>query len=167
MTFDPQAAFFDFEQDFAGSLRCIPMRVRLRLDLCAIKLTLRQWSQFTPAQRKALLDTPFDTAEQRSRYAEALKILIAAACDEPLKLLTKNEEALWQDARCVPDCVLEQARHDDIAPPTLAQWGGLHELQRFALVKLARSKHENENFVPALREFGLTAPTPSRRDRLN
>lgn len=40
-------------------------------------------------------------------------------------------------------------------PPTATQWAALLPLQRFALVKLARSRHENENFVPAMREFGL------------
>ncbi|WP_264996320.1 nitrate reductase associated protein, partial [Kozakia baliensis] len=31
----------------------------------------------------------------------------------------------------------------------------------FALIKLARSKHENENFVPAMKEFGLLSSTRS------
>ncbi len=33
---------FDFESDFVASLRCIPMCVRFKLDLCEIKLSLRQ-----------------------------------------------------------------------------------------------------------------------------
>jgi hypothetical protein len=33
-------------------------------------------------------------------------------------------------------------------------WRGLSELQRYALIKLTRDKHENANFVPALIEFG-------------
>jgi len=37
------------------------------------------------------------------------------------------------------------------------QWKNLNSLQRFALIKLTRGGHENENFIPALREFGLTA----------
>jgi hypothetical protein len=31
----------------------------------------------------------------------------------------------------------------------------LTPLQRFALIKLTRSQHENNNFLPALIEFGL------------
>ena len=38
---------FDFERDFAGSLRCIPMVARQKLDIVGIKLSLRQWSRFT------------------------------------------------------------------------------------------------------------------------
>ena len=49
---------FAFESDFVASLRCIPMAVRLKLDLCGIKLTLRQWSRFTRSDREALIAMP-------------------------------------------------------------------------------------------------------------
>ncbi len=42
-----------------------------------------------------------------------------------------------------------------LIPPTLTQWAGLSPLQRFAIFKLTRPGHTNENFVPAMREFGL------------
>jgi hypothetical protein len=35
------------------------------------------------------------------------------------------------------------------------QWAALSPLQRFALIKLSRSSHENSNFLPALKEFQL------------
>ncbi|WP_414520046.1 nitrate reductase associated protein [Synechococcus sp. H55.10] len=37
-------------------------------------------------------------------------------------------------------------------------WRSLQDIQRFALVKLSRSHHENKNFLPALQEFGLELP---------
>jgi hypothetical protein len=37
----------------------------------------------------------------------------------------------------------------------LDQWASLTPLQRFALIKLSRSGHENRNFLPALQEFDL------------
>lgn len=36
---------FEFERDFAVSLRCIPMIARQKLDIVGIKMTLRQWSR--------------------------------------------------------------------------------------------------------------------------
>jgi Conserved nitrate reductase-associated protein (Nitr_red_assoc) len=33
------------------------------------------------------------------------------------------------------------------------QWATLTPDQRFALLKLSRSNHENRNFLPALKEF--------------
>jgi hypothetical protein len=38
---------------------------------------------------------------------------------------------------------------------TLQQWASLTPLQRFALIKLSRSSHEDKNFLPALKEFHL------------
>jgi hypothetical protein len=35
------------------------------------------------------------------------------------------------------------------------RWSALSPLQRFALLKLSRPGHENRNFLPACREFGL------------
>ncbi|GAB6853392.1 nitrate reductase associated protein [Asaia astilbis] len=155
MNFDPETEFFDFEQDFAGTLRCIPMRVRLKLDLCAIKLSLRQWSQLTSDERKELLHRACETAAEQKLYHEQLMDLIVARCDEPPRTLKQNDDHLWRNTELVPDCVLSQAKLDAVIAPSLDQWRALHALQRFALVKLARSKHENENYVPALIEFGL------------
>jgi len=44
-----------------------------------------------------------------------------------------------------------------VAPPTDAAWSVLAELQRFALIKLTGDNHDNVNFLPAMREFGLVA----------
>ncbi|WP_336944664.1 nitrate reductase associated protein [Asaia sp. HN010] len=155
MSFDPHSDFFAFEQDFAGTLRCIPMRVRLKLDCCGIKLSLRQWSQFPPQTRRDLLNQPCETAPDQAAYHDRLLALIAAHCDEPPKALASNDDLLWRDTSSVPDCVLAQALRDDVQPPSLTVWQTLDPLQRFVLVKLARSRHENENFVPALQEFDL------------
>ncbi|WP_439648941.1 nitrate reductase associated protein [Leptolyngbya ohadii] len=42
------------------------------------------------------------------------------------------------------------------SPPLPCKDGAiLTAMQRFALIKLSRSQHENKNFLPALREFNL------------
>jgi hypothetical protein len=38
---------------------------------------------------------------------------------------------------------------------TAQQWEKLTPLQRFALIKLSRSGHENKNFPKAMAEFNL------------
>nr|WP_319421691.1 nitrate reductase associated protein [Pleurocapsa sp. FMAR1] len=35
------------------------------------------------------------------------------------------------------------------------KWENLTQMQRFVLIKLSRSNHENRNFIPALKEFHL------------
>jgi len=146
---------FDFESDFAGSLRCIPMIVRMKLDLCGIKLTLRQWSRFTREDRVALTDLACSTLSERETYRTRVLALIEAHSEEPVRFLPEETHDDWQRSDRMPDAVMLQAQADLIAPPTAAQWASLLPLQRFALIKLARSKHENENFVPAMKEFGL------------
>ncbi|GCE81977.1 nitrate reductase associated protein [Komagataeibacter diospyri] len=146
---------FDFERDFAGSLRCIPMIARQKLDIVGIKLSLRQWSRFTREERGQLADLPCEIVSEQATYRALVAHLIATRSDEPLRQLATRGLEAWRDAGRMPDAVKTQALADGIAPPTAAQWATLLPLQRFALVKLARSKHENENFVPAMREFGL------------
>ena len=50
-----ETSIFAFELDFAGTLRCIPMVVRFKLDQAGIKLTLRQWSRLDRAERQDLV----------------------------------------------------------------------------------------------------------------
>lgn len=146
---------FDFESDFAGSLRCIPMIVRMKLDLCGIKLTLRQWSRFTHEDRAALVDKPGETPTEQAAYRQHVLELVQSRSDEPARFLPPESHESWQQPDQMPDDIAQQAGADDISPPTDTQWADLSPLQRFALIKLARSKHENENFVPAMKEFGL------------
>jgi len=73
---------FAFESDFAGTLRCIPMIVRLKLDLCGVKLSLRQWSRFTRDDRAALVEDPCETAAEAAAYGAALAGLIAERAGE-------------------------------------------------------------------------------------
>ncbi|GBR05241.1 nitrate reductase associated protein [Acetobacter oeni] len=149
------ATIFEFERDFAGSLRCIPMIARQKLDIVGIKMTLRQWSRLTHQERSRLVHMPCDTNAEQDTYRLLVQDLIAARADEPIRFLSTQGLEDWQQAGCIPAAVLSQAQTDGVLPPTLHQWAALAPLQRFALIKLARSRHENENFVPALKEFGV------------
>lgn len=146
---------FEFERDFAGSLRCIPMIARQKLDIVGIKMTLRQWSSLTREERRALADRPCDTAPEQEAYRALVQELIVARADEPVRFLATQGLEDWQEADRMPQAVLAQAQADGVPAPTPQQWAALAPLRRFALIKLARSKHENENFVPALKEFGI------------
>jgi len=152
---------FAFEQDFAGSLRCIPMSVRQKLDLVGVKLSLRQWSKLSRDERDRLMTLGCTPGEEQAQYRACLLGLIAARTDEPAVFLADMSHDDWMRDDRMPDAVLVQARKDGIAPPSPRAWAGLSPLQRFALVKLARSSHENENFVPAMVEFGLAAGVPT------
>lgn len=145
---------FAFERDFADSLRCIPMSVRLKLDRCGIKLSLRQWSRLTFSERKWLSTGPCSEPDEISAMRATLAETIERIPGETVKLLEEAPSGVWA-SRSVPPEVAHQCFALGIAAPTRAQWSGLTELQRFALVKLTREGHENANFLPAMAEFGL------------
>jgi hypothetical protein len=147
---------FDFERDFAGSLRCIPMTVRLKLDLCGIKLSLRQWSRFDRTERAELVRRPCAAIAERRAYRRQLEVLIRDRTDEPVETLAVDADPPWADRTKVAVQVGAQARRKGLPPPNPAAWATLSDLERFALVKLARPGHDNDNFAAALREFGLT-----------
>ncbi|NHN88422.1 nitrate reductase associated protein [Acetobacter conturbans] len=144
---------FEFERDFAGSLRCIPMLARMKLDLCGIKLSLRQWSRFSHEERATLVDLPFENDADKEAYRALLLTLIETRTDEPARFLATDSFEEWEKAHTVPDIVATQAIRDGIREPTLLEWRNLTPLQRFSLVKLSRCSHENANFRPAMREF--------------
>lgn len=150
----PMSQFFQFESDFVESLRCIPMQVRFKLDTCGIKLRLSQWNQFESEERQQLLELPCETTDEVRQYRAFLQRLIQERTQTPAMDLPVDPAPPWLDATTVPSSVLEKAREVGVAIAP-DQWAALTRLQRFALIKLSRSGHENNNFLPALKEFHL------------
>jgi hypothetical protein len=146
--------FFQFEADFIESLRCIPMQVRLKLDTCGIKLKLEQWNHFSPQERQQLTARPCETAADIANYRALLQQLIWERAGTTATELAIDAHPAWLDATTVPDSVQAQATAHGVTVP-LPRWATLTPIQRFALIKLSRSQHENKNFLPALQEFKL------------
>jgi hypothetical protein len=150
-----QSDFFQFEADFTDSLRCIPMTVRYKLDSCGVKLKLHQWNRFNTAERQHLVDAPCNSPAERENYRTELAALIQSHGESPTDLPVDPQPA-WLDPTQIPAEVQTQAGAVG-QELSLNQWAGLSPLQRFALIKLSRSQHENSNFLPALQEFKLVA----------
>lgn len=153
---NPDSAFFGFEADFVDSLRCIPMAVRLRLDVTGVKLKLNEWSKLGQIDRLALAKTSCRSAAELLAYSEALSRLVEKTCGARPSMLPELPEPIWEDPSTVPAQVTEQARALGLELPQ-ASWASLTPLQRFALTKLSRPGHENRNFLPAMKEFGLAS----------
>jgi hypothetical protein len=149
------AHLFAFEADFVATLRCIPMAVRLKLDLSEIKLSLRQWSRLTTADRRTLLETPCESQDEVAGFRAMLIDLVHLRSGEIAKILTEPPEPLWKNGAQTPQAVIEHAHTISVLPPSADAWRRLNELQRFALLKLSRDNHDNVNFLPAMQEFGL------------
>ena len=146
--------FFQFEMDFASSLRCIPMQVRYRLDLCGIKLKLPQWNQFSTEDRQKLLDLPCQTPDEVKTYRETLQKLVQEVTGETATDLPVDAHPDWENDAKIPDSVSQKAIEMQVSL-TVEQWSKLRPIQRFVLIKLSRSSHENRNFIPALEEFHI------------
>lgn len=147
--------FFQFEADFVDSLRCIPMQVRYKLDTCGVKLKLQHWLQFTTPERQTLIDLPCVTASEIQSYRALLCQFVQTHSNETPVDLPIDLQPAWMNETTIPESVQKQGETVGV-PVALEQWIALTPIQRFALIKLSRSQHENKNFLPALEEFQLT-----------
>jgi hypothetical protein len=147
------AEFFQFEADFVKSLRCIPMQVRYHLDLCGIKLKLHQWEKFDLAERQQLAEHPINNAVAIQKYRELLIELIRSRTGETATLIAIDPAPPWSNVMAIPDQIQSRCQQSALEI-SLEQWAQLSSLQRFSLLKLSGSSHEQNNFLPALREFG-------------
>lgn len=147
--------FFQFEADFVESLRCIPMQIRLKLDTCGIKLKLPQWNQFSQDDRSLLVALPCNSPDEVQHYRQTLQSLVAERTGDAASELPIDSAPAWMNSDVIPLSVQQKADETG-APIAPHQWAILTPLQRFALIKLSLSGHENHNFLPALKEFGLS-----------
>ena len=107
------------------------------------------------AERHALARLACDAPAEIAVWRTHLLTLADRHPDPDMKDLDVDEAPIWADISRVADPVatlVAERGQPAIATPA---WAALAPLQRFALVKLTRDTHENENFIPALREFGL------------
>jgi hypothetical protein len=146
--------FFAFESDFVDSLRCIPMQARYNLDTCGIKLKLSDWNHMTPDERQALVELPCTTESEIDKYRQDLQNLIVQRTGNVASLLPVEPNPAWMNTNLIPETVQEKAIQFGTTL-TIEQWASLSPLERFALIKLSRSGHENQNFPKALAEFNL------------
>jgi hypothetical protein len=146
--------FFRFEEDFAASLRCIPMQVRFKLDTAGVKLKLPHWHLLTPEERQRVMDAACETPEESQNYRTLLHQLIEQHGGDRPSDIPIEPHPDWLNETTIPDSVDQKARSLGVALGR-SHWATLSPLQRFALIKLSRSNHENKNFLPALREFNV------------
>jgi hypothetical protein len=146
--------YFKFENDFVEeNIRCIPMIVRFKLDVCGIKLKLSEWSRMNKKEREMLAELPMDTREEIFYYRAYLKDLIFARTGSQATELTAINTT-WATTNDIPEDVVNNVSRYS-GSLSLMQWQQLTDLQRFALIKLSQSSHEHKNLPKALREFEL------------
>jgi hypothetical protein len=147
--------YFKFEEDFVEeNIRCIPMIVRMKLDICGIKMKLAEWSKLNTNERKNLADFPCETHQHIQVYKRYLEGLIWNYTKQKASILQSNDHFEWRILDHIPH-ILQEKLNQIQRGLSLQQWRNLSTLQRFALIKLSRPGHENANFPKAMQEFGL------------
>ncbi len=144
--------YFQFEADFVDSLRCIPMAVRYKLDTCGVKLKLHHWHGFNLEERQLLVELPCSSKAEVQEYRSQLRHLVQTHTGELPGDVSVSDFPEWQNQDIIPTSVQTQSQLVGIKF-TLEEWINLTSVQRFTLIKLSRSHHENKNFLPAVQEF--------------
>lgn len=151
---------FDFEGDIHATLDCVPMSVRRKLDLAALKISLEGWQTLTLAERLALCHLPVDSAHELEVYVEVMRGLCERA-SVPLKPLVDPVAAAraW-NAAAVPEALAQRASALG-AKLTPEVWRALDEESRYALLKLCDPKRNPLKVHALLVELGLLpGPAP-------
>jgi hypothetical protein len=151
---------FAFEGDIHDSLECVPLSVRRKLDLAALKISLEGWRSLTRSERLALCHLPVDTPEDLAVYREVLRGVCERAGVAIKDLDDPDAAAQAWNAPGVPSAVA--ARLGDLHVGLGdAAWRSLDEETRYALLKVVHPKRNPLKIVALLVELGLLAgPAP-------
>jgi hypothetical protein len=119
----PSSPFFQFEADFVEGLRCIPMQVRFKLDTCGVKLKLQHWHQFTPEERRSLVDLSCDgSSSEGEQYRTYLQAMVTRYTGGPAGTLPIEPTPPWQQGDRLPEQVQAEAQRHGLTLTT-GQWG--------------------------------------------
>jgi hypothetical protein len=105
-------------------------------------------------ERNFVAEANCNSAALLATYKTELENIIFNRTNEIAKELTIDEMPEWAQLEKIPSVVLNQCKVIN-KQITVEQWQQLKVLQRFALVKLCNSSHENKNLPHALIEFEL------------
>ena len=102
-----------------------------------------------------MIRRPCQTTGEIAAYRAALVLLISVRAGEQAVALAVDSHPQWDDCAVVPSQITDRAVDLGLPAPSQRTWAALTQLQRFTLIKLTRGGHDNDNFGPAMREFGV------------
>jgi len=122
----PAACFFDFERDMERSLGCMPLRVRMVLDVCGIKVSLTQWRLWPMRVRESVLRAGFERHAPGRRIAAYVRAQALRHALGPLAPVVADLDA-WRTPIRVPESVSHAI--DALGFPTISvpAWASLRE----------------------------------------
>lgn len=148
---------FNFEVESSENLKFIPMVVRFNLDRFGLRISLEQW-QMLPLEDRALL-ARFPVDEDiaiEPNFDHALFEMLRTHANVEPEWFTPEDNPAWRDTAAVPETIQNQASLANLPAPSVDQWSKLDPFRRYVLAKLSRKATSNQDFLPAMKEFGLT-----------
>jgi len=150
---------FAFEGDMHVSLSCVPLVVRRKLDLAALKISLAGWQALSREERLALCHLPVDTDPDLAVYVEVFRGF-AARAGVPLTPLPAADPTAWSLRGLLARLGERLGAAAELDATRLA---ALTEEERYALFKLAEPTRAPDKLRAALIELGLL-PDPTNGD---
>jgi uncharacterized protein len=144
---------FNFEPDDVRALTYIPLRFRMKLDLCALHLSQRQWNGLPHSVRLSLISAPCQSDAEKAQLRQEIVRAVRDAGGGSVRSFERQEEAAWRSPD-VPTQVGQMLQSLRLPAIGTKMWQEMSDDKRFALLKLTRQGHAR-NLEAALREFGL------------
>ena len=144
---------FAFEHASSENFTYIPM-MRFNLDRFGLRISLEQWQLLLEDRAARALPADEDTAIG-GNFDHALFEMLRTHAD-PASWFQPDEQPTGA-TDIVPESLVQQSALAGLMAPEPRSGSGLAPFQRYVLVKLSRKPKLNHDFLPAMREFGLTA----------
>ena len=148
-----------FERELAETLDFVPLGVRRKLDLAAVKISLDAWRKLAIDDRRALRDAIVTDAASASAFAESVRAAASRASVETEPLPLPALPAWRSDG--VPGAI--ETRLGELgASLDAAAWRALDDEARYLLLALAGKRREPERFELAVKEILGALPVDPR-----
>ena len=142
---------FRFEGEEEASLEYMPLDLRRKLDLAALRLSLAAWQAMSLDDRASLCAQDVTDDASATAFRERV-IALARAVGHDVPDSPKAA-TVWREASA-PEAVVTRAAALGV-DVGLAGWSSLDEARRYALYRLADPRKQADKFRSALEEFGL------------
>lgn len=152
---------FDFEREADPDFQWIPYVVRMKLDLCGLKIGLAQWQALPLQVRQSFLEGPAESSLEIEQFAIRLRAELSAAGQQPPEPLAEARRAAvesWKEPCPAPPAVAAALASQGLAD----RWSRFDRLGRYLVYTLA-TKQETVRLASALKEIEREPQSRSHR----
>ena len=143
---------FSHEAEYYPQLSRVPLHVRMKLDTAGIKLSLRQWLDFSLEERNVLCHLPVEHREELEAFSGYLGFLCRKYDGKEAQAMPAESSRPWEDLGRLPERIAQKSQEQG-PPVSLEEWRNWQPAERYALYKTAVSESEPEKFFAVLADI--------------